>query len=117
MTTNAYDEAFRRSLSDPEGFWGELAEGVRWMRKWDRVLDDSRKPFTRWFTGGLVNTCDNALDRHVEEGHGEQTALVYDSAVTNTVRLFSYRELRDLVARFAGALVAQGVTKGDRVVI
>ena len=115
---NAYDEAYRRSLEDPEGFWGEIAEDVRWIKKWDKVLDDSNKPFYRWFTGGELNTCFNAVDRHVEEGRADQVALIYDSPVTgNTVRKFTYKELQDQVARFAGVLKAQGVGKGDRVII
>ncbi len=115
---NAYDEAYRRSLADPEGFWGEIAEDVRWIKKWDKVLDDSNKPFYRWFTGGELNTCFNAVDRHVEEGRADQVALIYDSPVTgNTVRKFTYKELQDQVARFAGVLAAKGVGKGDRVII
>ena len=82
------------------------------------MLDDSNKPFYRWFTGGVVNTCYNALDRHVDEGNGARLALIYDSPVTgNFVRKYSYRELRDVVAKFAGVLAAQGVSKGDRVII
>ncbi len=109
--------AFDRSLRDPEGFWGDAAEAVHWYRKWDRVLDDSDKPFYRWFTGGQVNTCHNALDLQIEQGRGEQAALIYDSPVTGTVETFTYRDLRDEVARFAGALADLGVGKGDRVVI
>ena len=115
---NAYDEAYRRSLEDPEGFWGEIAEDVRWYKKWDKVLDDSNKPFYRWFQGAEVNTCFNALDRHVEEGRADQLALIYDSPVTgDTVRKFTYRELLDAVAKFAGVLKAHGVKKGDRVIL
>ncbi len=116
--TNAHDEACRRSLDDPEGFWGEVAEDVRWIKKWDKVLDASNPPFYRWFPGAELNTCFNALDRHVEEGLGDQLALIYDSPVTgNTVRKFTYRELTDEVAKFAGVLKANGVAKGDRVII
>ena len=113
----AYEEAFRRSLEDPEGFWGEAAGAVDWYRPADRVLDDDRPPFTRWFVGGELNTCHNALDRHVEAGAGDRTALIYDSPVTDTVRSYSYAELLDGVARLAGALAGLGVGKGDRVVI
>jgi len=116
--SNAYDEAYRRSLDDPEGYWGEIAEDVRWIKKWDRVLDSSNPPFYRWFPGAEVNTCFNALDRHVEEGRADQLALIYDSPVTgNSVRKFTYRELRDEVACFAGVLRANGVAKGDRVIL
>ncbi|MBI2585887.1 MAG: propionyl-CoA synthetase, partial [Rhodospirillales bacterium] len=76
---NAYDVAYRRSLEDPDGFWGEVAQDIKWIKKWDKVLDDSRKPFYRWFRGGRLNTCYNALDRHVEEGRADQVALIYDS--------------------------------------
>ncbi|MEX2291664.1 MAG: propionyl-CoA synthetase [Mycobacteriales bacterium] len=113
----AYGSAFRRSLRDPEEFWGEAASGIDWYRRWDRVLDDDRAPFSRWFVGGELNTCHNALDRHVDAGQGDRTALVYDSPVTGTVRQLSYRELRDEVARLAGALAGLGVGKGDRVVL
>ncbi len=112
-----YAEIHARSLKDPEGFWGEVAADITWFRKWDRVLDDSNKPFYRWFTGGELNTCYNALDRHIDAGRGDAPALIYDSPVTNTVRSFSFREFRDLVARFAGALTNLGVAKGDRVII
>jgi propionyl-CoA synthetase len=112
-----YSSLYRRSLQDPSGFWGEAAEAIHWFRKWDRVLDDTRKPFFRWFPGGRLNTCYDALDYHLENGRAEQAALVYDSPVTGTVRTFSYRELRDLVALFAGALRSHGVSKGDRVII
>lgn len=109
--------AFDRSLNDPAGFWGDAAEAVHWYKRWEKVLDDSRSPFSRWFVGGVVNTCHNALDRHVEQGRGNQLALIYDSPVTNSIKTFTYRELRDKVARFAGALARLGVSKGDRVII
>ena len=115
--TRSYDAVYTRWLNDPENFWAEAAEAVHWEKKWDRVLEDSRPPFYRWFPGGLLNTCYNALDRHVESGRAEQPALIYDSPVTGTVQTFTYRELLDQVARFAGVLSAQGVQKGDRVII
>jgi propionyl-CoA synthetase len=116
--SNAYEAAYQRSLNDPEGFWGEIAEDCHWFKKWDRVLDDSNKPLYRWFTGGMINTCYNALDFHVDDrGRGEHLALIYDSPVTNTIRKYTYAELRDIVARFAGVLTNKGVTKGDRVII
>ncbi len=117
MSAQQYDSLYRQSIEDPEGFWAEIAEDIHWDRRWDRVLDDSNTPFYQWFSGGMLNTCYNALDRHVEGGRAEQTALIYDSPVTDTVRRYSYRELRDEVARFAGVLAAQGVTKGDRVIV
>lgn len=117
MSTAGYEAAYRRSLQDPAGFWGQAAEDIRWQRKWDRVLDDSGKPLYRWFAGGQLNTCYNALDRHVDEGRGDQLALIYDSPVTETVKRFTYREFRDQTARVAGALLRSGVQKGDRVII
>ena len=109
-------EMRRRSLEDPEGFWGEVGEDIDWIKRWDRVLDDSNAPFYRWFSGGVLNTCYNALDRHVAT-RGNQAALIYDSAVTHTRRTYTYRQLRAEVALFAGALAADGVEKGDRVLI
>ena len=114
---SAYHDVHRRSLDDPEAFWAEAASALTWAKPWQRVLDDRRAPVYRWFTGGRLNTCYNALDRHVENGRGEQAALIHDSPVTGSVRRFTYRQLRDEVALFAGALARQGVVCGDRVVI
>jgi propionyl-CoA synthetase len=114
---DTYDSVYTRWLNNPENFWAEAAEAVHWDKKWDRVLDDSRPPFYRWFPGGLLNSCYNALDRHIESGRADQPALIYDSPVTGTVRTFTYRELLDQAARFAGVLSGQGVRKGDRVIV
>ncbi|MEW6078297.1 MAG: propionyl-CoA synthetase [Thermodesulfobacteriota bacterium] len=116
--TNRYETAYQQSINNPEAFWAEAAEDCHWYKKWDRVLDDTAKPLYRWFTGGELNTCYNALDYHVDErGRGDRTALIYDSPVTDTIKKYTYAELRDEVARFAGVLAGQGVVKGDRVVI
>ena len=112
-----YDEVYRRSLADPDGFWGEAAEAIDWDRRWDRVLDDRQPPFYRWFQGGRLNTCHNALDRHVAAGHGNRVALIYDSPVTNQVKHFTYTELTREVALLAGALRDLGAEKGDRAII
>jgi propionyl-CoA synthetase len=112
-----FEEVYRRSLEEREQFWADAAAEIDWVQGWDRVLDDSRAPFYRWFAGGTLNTCYNALDRHVERGRADQVALIYDSPVTERVAKFTYRELRDEVARFAGVLAGQGVERGDRVVI
>lgn len=116
-----YQETYRRSLAEPEAYWAEQAGKLHWDRRWDRVLDDARTPEKqdayRWFAGGRLNTCYNALDRHVESGRADQAALIYDSPLAGVIRSYSYRELRDAVALFAGALQAQGVQTGDRVVI
>jgi len=116
-TAELFDQMHARSLSDPAGFWGEAAKDISWFKPWDKVLDDSNAPFYRWFTGGELNTCYNAVDRHVEGGRGDQAAIIYDSPVTQTVQTITYAELLDQVARFAGALRAQGVEKGDRVLL
>src|ERR1043166_4323271 len=112
-----YESAYSESLTAPDRFWARAAEAVHWYRKWDKVLDDSRVPFYRWFRGGMVNTCYNALDLHIANGRGDQVALIYDSPITRAVQVFTYRELLDRVARFAGALAGMGVQKGDRVLI
>jgi propionyl-CoA synthetase len=112
-----YTEVFRRSLADPEGFWGEAAKGVEWYREPTAVLDASNPPFYRWFADGILNTCFNAVDRHVRDGLGGQAALVYDSPVTGACRTFTYGELLDQVALFAGVLRGLAVSAGDRVVI
>ncbi len=112
-----YRALHARSLSDPEGFWAEQASAIDWTKRWDKVLDPSNPPFYRWFAGAELNTCYNALDRHVERGRADQTALIYDSPVTGTKKSFTYRELRDHVAKLAGAIAALGVGKGDRVII
>ncbi len=114
---SAYDTVYGRWLSNPESFWAEAAEAVHWFKKWDRVLDASRAPFYRWFSGGVVNSCYNALDLHVGSGRADQPALIYDSPVTNSKQIFTYRALLDEVARFAGVLHQHEVKKGDRVVI
>src|SRR5213593_4035423 len=117
MAKSVYDETYARSMRDPDGFWAAAAEDIHWDRRWDRVFDDSRRPFYRWFTGGELNTCYNALDLHVDRGRGKQRALVYDSPVTGTVRTYTYFELRDAVARCAGMLRRLEIDKGDRVII
>jgi len=114
---NTYDETYAASMKDPARFWGSAAESIQWDRRWDSVLDATNPPFYRWFPGGQLNTCYNALDLHIERGRGKQAALIYDSPVTNTVRTYTYSQLRDDVALLAGALVAQGIEKGDRVII
>ena len=114
---NRYDSVHQRSLADRDGFWSEAAKGIDWITPPDRVLDDSDPPFYRWFPGGELNTCYNAVDRHVANGRGDQAAIIHDSPVTGTVEHISYAALKDRVARFAGALRREGVEKGDRVII
>jgi propionyl-CoA synthetase len=112
-----FQDTYQFSIDDPETFWAKAAEDIDWDKPWDRVLDDSNIPFYRWFKGAKLNTCYNAIDRHVEQGRADQDALIYDSPVTNTQRRYSYREMRDEIARLAGVLKSLGVEKGDRVLI
>ena len=116
-TRGAYATTYARAAGEPEAFWADAADALEWDREWDRVLDTSEFPSGRWFTGALLNTCHNAVDRHVEAGHGDRIALVHDSAMQGNVRLFTFGELRDEVARFAGALASLGVGPGDRVLL
>jgi propionyl-CoA synthetase len=113
----AFEDTYRRSIADPDGFWREAAADIDWYREPEVVLDASNEPFYRWFAGGELNTCHNALDRWVDAGRGDQTALIHDSPVTGTQASFTYRELRDRVAMFAGVLRSIGVGRGDTVVI
>ena len=113
----AYESAHDRSIRDPQGFWGEAARDIDWTRRPAQILDDGNPPFYRWYPDGVLNTCYNALDRHVIAGRADQPALIYDSPVTGTERSYTYAELLELVARFAGVLRTLGVAPGDRVVI
>src|ERR1700731_4505156 len=112
-----YADAFRQSLSNPEKFWGGAAQGIDWYRQPTVVLDRATPPFYHWFTDGVLNTCFNAVDRHVRDGRGGQAALIYDSPVTGVCRTLTYRQLLYQVARFAGVLRGLGTGAGDRVVI
>jgi propionyl-CoA synthetase len=101
----------------PEDFWGKVSEDIKWFKKLEVVLDSSNAPFYRWYKGGMMNTCYNCVDRHIEEGFGEQNAIIFDSPVTDTIRKITYNELSKDVNAFAGLLVEKGITKGDRVII
>ena len=115
--SSTFESVYQFSLQDPEAFWAAAADEVHWYKKWERVLDDSDPPFYRWFTGGEINTCYNAVDLHVEQGRGDQPAVVYDSPVTDTSRVLTYSDLQIQVALCAGVLSEQGVGQGDRVII
>jgi propionyl-CoA synthetase len=112
-----YEQTYRRSLDDPEGFWAEQAPAIDWIRKPRRTLDRSAPPFVGWFPDATLNTCFNALDRHVIAGRADQPAIIYDSPVTGSQRTYTYAQLTELTGAFAGALRRLGVGKGDRVVI
>ena len=107
-----YRDLFNASIADPAAFWADAARAVTWTREPQRVLDDSNPPFYRWFPDGELNTCANALDRHVDGGRAEQPALIYDSPVTGSQRTYTYRELLDETARFAGVLRGSGRRQG-----
>ena len=115
--TDPFSAIQSAAQENPQAFWAEAAKDVAWMTPYTRVLNDDNPPFYRWFEGGTLNTCYNALDRHIAEGRGDQAALIYDSPVTNTKKTYTYQELTDHVAAFAGAMAAEGVGYGDRVII
>src|SRR5215469_6836172 len=117
VAMSRYAQEFQRSLDDPEGFWADAARDIDWYQAPTVVLDRSRAPFYRWFADGVMNTCFNAVDRHVRDGRGQQPALIYDSPVTGTQRTYTYAGLQDEVARFAGVLRGLGVDQGDRVIV
>ena len=112
-----YQETFDYSLSNPKEFWSKAAEDVVWIKKFENVIHTDGPPFYKWFKGGKINTCYNALDRHIDEGNGDRIALIYDSAMTNSKKKFTYTELRDKTAELAGALQRFGIKKGDRIII
>ena len=112
-----YAETYAAWKADPEGFWMQAAEAIDWTKKPTRALSDARAPFYAWFEDGEMNTCWNAVDRHVAAGRGDQAAIIHDSPATGTQATITYAELQDRVARFAGALAARGIEKGDRVII
>ncbi|MDH3521311.1 MAG: AMP-binding protein, partial [Myxococcales bacterium] len=115
--TGSYEDCYARSLRNPHHFWAEAAREIEWVRRPRAVLNDSDPERASWFPGGKLNSCYNALDLHVLAGRGEQTALVYDSPVTQTVRSYTYREVLERVSKLAGALRALGVEKRDRVLL
>ncbi|XP_055046760.2 acyl-CoA synthetase short-chain family member 3, mitochondrial [Misgurnus anguillicaudatus] len=114
---HAYEDAFGTARDKPETFWNKAASGITWFEHWTQTLDKTDTVFPKWFVGGKLNVCYNAVDRHVENGRGDQVAVIYDSPVTNTKQIITYRELQEQVSRLAGVLVKHGVKKGDLVVI
>jgi propionyl-CoA synthetase len=116
-TATSYAQAYGDWMADPLAYWAAEAEALTWTKPWEKVFDTSLGAFGQWFAGGMLNTCYNCLDRHVETGRGDQPALIYDSAMTGSVKTFTYRDLLNRTEKLAGALSALGVTRGDRVVI
>jgi acetyl-CoA synthetase len=114
---NLKEEAYARADADPEAFWAEQAERLHWDQKWDRVLDWDNPPFAKWFVGGTINAAYNCLDRHVENGLGDRTAIHWVGEPEDDTRSVTYAELKDEVCRAANALTELGVQKGDRVAI
>ncbi|XP_005178117.2 acyl-CoA synthetase short-chain family member 3, mitochondrial [Musca domestica] len=112
-----YLECYRKSINQPGDFWDKVGHLIDWMRPWNRVLDNSNPPFTKWFVGGYLNACYNAVDRHVLQGKGDKVALIHDSPLTNTVRHVTYGELYEQVSLLAGGMSSLGVERGDKVVI
>ena len=108
----SYKDTYSLSMNDPQTFWGKAATGIDWYTPYDKVLDDKNPPFYHWFVGGKMNTCYNAVDRHVEQGRGEQAAIIYDSPVTDVKATLSYNDLRDATALFAGILAQNGGWQG-----
>ncbi|TKS90546.1 Acyl-CoA synthetase short-chain family member 3, mitochondrial [Collichthys lucidus] len=113
----AYGRAFATARDDPETFWGEMGQDISWFEPWSKTLHIEDPVFPNWFLGGKLNMCYNAVDRHVESGRGEQAAIIYDSPVTGTKQIITFRELQHQVSKLAGVLVKHGVRKGDLVVI
>ena len=112
-----YRRAYEEARDFPDRFWRRAAAEIAWDKPFERVLDDSSAPLYRWFPGGMLNTCYNAIDFHAENGRADQPAVIYDSPVTGVKRTLTFRELLLEVSRFAGVLTSLGVAKGDRVVI
>jgi len=115
--TSKYQEIYQRSIKDSKGFWSEIANDIFWYKKPKKILNSDNPPFYKWFQDGTTNTCYNAVDLHVKNGKGEKVAIIYDSPITNSQKKITYTQLKDQVSIFAGALVNQGIKKGDRVII
>jgi propionyl-CoA synthetase len=112
-----FSEIYDQSLQNPEKFWQEASNDIFWFKKPTKILNKSNPPFYKWFEDGVTNTCYNALDIHVDQGRGDKLALIYDSPITGNKKQFTYKELKEKVSKFAGALRNQGVNRGDRVII
>ena len=112
-----FNDIYQNSLKNPENFWQEVSNDIFWFKKPTKILNKSNPPFYKWFEDGVTNTCYNALDIHIDQGRGDKLALIYDSPITGNKKQFTYKELREKVSKFAGALKNQGVDKGDRVII
>ncbi len=113
----SFNKIYQESVQNPEKFWQNVSEDIFWFKKPTKILNKSNPPFYKWFEDGVTNTCYNAIDAHIDRGKGDRTALIYDSPITNNKAKFTYKELREKISKFAGALDNQGIKKGDRVII
>ena len=114
---DTYKEQYLRSINDPEGYWGEVSSNTVWFKPWDKVLDNSNPPFTKWFVGGKLNMCYNAVDRHISEGKGDRNAIIWDSPITQSKQTLTYNQVLEQVSALARVLINMNVKKGDRVLI
>ena len=114
---DSFNKIYQESVQNPEKFWQNVSEDIFWFKKPTKILNKSNPPFYKWFEDGVTNTCYNAIDTHIDQGKGDKTALIYDSPITNYKAKFTYKELREKISKFAGALDNQGIKKGDRVII
>ena len=115
--SSKFQEIYNNSINNPESFWEEVSHDIFWFKKPTKILNKSNPPFYKWLEDGITNTCYNALDYHIDQGKGSKVALIYDSPITGNKAKFTYKELKDKVSKFAGALSNQGIKKGDRVII
>ncbi|SVC71902.1 uncharacterized protein METZ01_LOCUS324756, partial [marine metagenome] len=112
-----FEKIYNESIKKPEEFWQKISDDIFSFKKPTQILNKDKAPFYKWFGNGITNTCYNALDLHIDEGRGNKTALIYDSPITSNKKKFTYKELKEKVSKFAGALKSQGINKGDRVII
>ena len=117
IQSSRYHEVHARSLADPEGFWGEVAREIDWIEPAKRIFDPGMGLYGRWFAGAVVNTCYNALDRHVAAGRGSQPALIHDSPLAGSITRLTYAEMLREVKTLAAIMADFGVVKGDRVIL
>jgi len=112
-----FSQIYLNSIKNPENFWKKVSDDIFWFKKPTKILNKTNPPFYKWYEDGITNTCYNALDIHIDQGRGDKTALIYDSPITGNKKKFTYKELREKVSKFSGALKNQGINKGDRVII
>ena len=115
--SSVFKKIYENSIKSPEEFWQKISEDIFWYKKPTQILNNEKPPFYKWFCDGVTNTCYNALDIHIDQGRGDKIALIYDSPISSSKKKFTYKQLKDKVSKFAGALKEQGINKGDRVII